>query len=372
MQRARLEESHATHSNSADIALIPANFLMPNNLRLPMRLPCWAAARINANLCETARYPTEHNPPFKPRTLVNRLVLRVENLSKVYGRFAALDRCNLSIEEGSVFGLLGPNGAGKTTLIRCLLGYLRPTSGSAWIQDLDCLRQSVQVRQVVSYLPAESKLFRMMRGRDCLDFFTTIHPRGDKQLASALAKRLELDLSRRVAFMSTGMRQKLAICCVMSCPSTLIILDEPTANLDPTIRSIVLELVNDAKLRGATVAFCSHVLSEIEEICDHVAILRRGRVVHSGAVKEIRQIHRISATVPEGYSSSNLPGNAQVVRRDGRHIVADFPGTLERYWSWLENQGWCDVQAELVGLRSLYEAHHSMPAPTPPKPAGAN
>jgi len=325
------------------------------------------AAQVFAPIRETTRNPTEYIPRFKPRTLVSQLVLRVENLSKLYGGFAALDRCCLSISEGSVFGLLGPNGAGKTTLIRCLLGYLRPTSGNAWIQNLDCLRQSVQVRQVVSYLPAESKLFRMMRGRDCLEFFTTIHPRGDKQLANTLAKRLELDLSRRVAFMSTGMRQKLAICCVMSCPSPLMILDEPTANLDPTIRAIVLELVNDAKARGATVVFCSHVLSEIEEICDHVAILRRGQVVHSGAVRDIRQIHRICATVPEGYDSSDLPSNVQLVRRDGHRIVADFPGTLERYWSWLEDHAWSNVQAEWVGLRSLYEAHHAMPNASTPQ-----
>jgi ABC-2 type transport system ATP-binding protein len=165
------------------------------------------------------------------------------------------------------------------------------------------------------------------------------------------------------------MRQKLAICCVMSCPSPLMILDEPTANLDPTIRAIVLELVQEAKHRGASVVFCSHVLSEIEEICDHVAILRRGQAVHAGAVSAIRQIHRISAIVPEGYDGSDLPSNVQLVRRDGRRIVADFPGTLERHWSWLEGHAWSSVQAEWVGLRSLYEAYHASPDTSSPQTA---
>jgi ABC-2 type transport system ATP-binding protein len=295
------------------------------------------------------------------RTVVSSKILRVESLTKRFGEFLALDACSVDIDQGCVFGLLGPNGAGKTTLIRCLLGYLKPTSGSAWIQDLDCIHESVQVRRVVSYLPAESKLFRMMRGKDCLEFFTTIHPRGDKPLALSLAQRLDLDLNRRVAFMSTGMRQKLAICCVMSCPSPLIVLDEPTANLDPTVRAMVLDLVKEAKARGATIAFCSHVLSEIEEICDAVAILRRGRVVHTGLIAQIRQIHRISATVPESFDPSTLPDETQLVARDHNRITADFPGTLDRYWKWLDRNGWTELQAELVGLRSLYEEHHSNP-----------
>jgi len=107
-------------------------------------------------------------------------IVEVIELTKKYGNFAALNGCNLSIPEGTVFGLLGPNGAGKTTLIRCLMGYLRPTSGAAKADGLDCEKESLQVRQRVSYLPAETKLFRLMRGRDCIDFFAALHPRGNK------------------------------------------------------------------------------------------------------------------------------------------------------------------------------------------------
>lgn len=300
-------------------------------------------------------------------------VLRIDALTKRYGKFLALDECSLEIPTGCVFGLLGPNGAGKTTLIRCVLGYLKPTSGQAWVREYSCLTQSLEVRRIVTYLPAESKLFRLMRGKDCLDFFTTIHPRGDKSLAQRLANRLDLDLSRRVAFMSTGMRQKLAICCVMSCPSPLIVLDEPTANLDPTVRAMVLELVKEAQNGGATVAFCSHVLSEIEEICDRVAILRRGRVIHHGLVSEIRQIHRISATMPSALPPSHWPDAVRMVSHSGERIVADFPGTLDGHWEWMQSQGWKSIQAELVGLRSLYEEHHAgLKSAVPPKPQSAN
>ena len=226
-------------------------------------------------------------------------IVEVSKLTKQYGSFAALDGCTLSIQEGSVFGLLGPNGAGKTTMIRCLLGYLKPTSGSAFIDGVDCIRSSLQVRQRVSYLPAESKMFRLMRGKDCIEFFASIHPRGNQQLALSIAKRLELDTSRRVAFMSTGMRQKLAISCVMSCQSRLMILDEPTANLDPTVRSEVLRLVRESNGRGTTIAFCSHVLDEITEVCDHAAIMKKGKVETTINLNELKFVHRVRAVVPQ-------------------------------------------------------------------------
>jgi ABC-2 type transport system ATP-binding protein len=178
-------------------------------------------------------------------------------------------------------------------------------------------------------------------------------------MAGELARRLDLDLQRRVAFMSTGMRQKLALCCVMSCPSPLMILDEPTANLDPTVRNIVLELVREAASRGASVIFCSHVLSEIEEICDDVAILRKGQVVYQGRVAEIRQIHRLRARANGGLREDAIPQGARLIESLEGRIVLDLPGTLDHYLDWMARMGLADVQVEMVGLRSLYESHHA-------------
>src|SRR5207244_3729573 len=137
------------------------------------------------------------------------LIIETHLLTKAYRTIVALRDCSLKVEAGEVFGLLGPNGAGKTTLLRLLLGYLRPTSGWARIAGLDCHRQSVPVRRQVAYLPAEASLFPQMRGRDALRFFAEIRPGSSWQHSLALAERLELDLSRRVSYMSTGMKQKL-------------------------------------------------------------------------------------------------------------------------------------------------------------------
>lgn len=297
--------------------------------------------------------------------MISNNIVQVDALTKRYGPFTALDACCLSIGEGAVFGLLGPNGAGKTTLIRCLMGYLQPTSGTATIDGLDCRTQSLLVRERVSYLPAESKLFRLMKGQDCIEFFASIHPHGNKQLALSIAKRLELDTCRRVAFMSTGMRQKLAISCVMSCQSRLMILDEPTANLDPTVRSEVLQLVREANARGTTIAFCSHVLSEIEEICDKAAILRQGRVVKNIDLREQHLVHRVQATLTPSSPKEFVHGGVRTISNDGTQLVLEIDGPLDDHLRWLSDSTLESIQVESVGLRSIYESVH--PSTTQPE-----
>ena len=225
------------------------------------------------------------------------MLVETRSLTKSYRDVTALDDCTLGVERGEVFGLLGPNGAGKTTLLRLLMGFLKPTSGKATIDGLDSYRESVRVHRAVSYLPGEARLFRRMRGKHVLKFFAGIRQSGNLNGALDLANRLELDTSRRVAMMSTGMRQKLALAATMSVDVPLMILDEPTANLDPTVRGTVLELVNEARSDGRTVIFSSHVLSEVEEVCDRVGILREGQLVHMQVMHELRKQHRILARV---------------------------------------------------------------------------
>ncbi len=215
-------------------------------------------------------------------------IVEVDRLTKRYGKLLALDECSLAIGEGKIFGLLGPNGAGKTTLIRSLLGLVKPDAGLAFVNGLNCVEQSVAARTQMAYLPAEAKLFRMMRGKQALEFFSQIHPNGSVQRALEIASRLQLDLSRRVAFMSTGMRQKLAIACILACRPKLMILDEPTAALDPTVRKVVLSLIRESQQAGATVLFSSHILSEIEELCDEAAIMNQGRVIRTIDMQSVR------------------------------------------------------------------------------------
>lgn len=281
-------------------------------------------------------------------------------LTKQYGPVAALAECSLGVERGEVFGLLGPNGAGKTTLLRLLLGYLSPSSGWARIDGLDCHRESVAVRRRVAYLPGEVRLFRQMKGHEALRFFTEVRPGGDWERSRRLAERLELDLTRPVAYMSTGMRQKLALAAALAADTPLVILDEPTANLDPTVRGEVARLVLEARQAGRTVLFSSHVLSEVEEVCDRVVILRKGQVVHTQVVAALRRRHRIRAllsgalpTVPE-----SLEG-LRVIREAGSdEITIETPGELSPLLGWLGTLPLREVFIEPIGLRAIYDQYH--------------
>jgi len=287
------------------------------------------------------------------------LVQTVE-LTKRYGPLAALDGCSLAVSPGEIFGLLGPNGAGKTTLIRLLLGFLRPTSGSAKIANLDCVQQSVAVRRLVSYLPAEAQLFGNLQGREVLQFFARLRPGGDFSKSLKLAERLELDLRRRVAFMSTGMRQKLALAATMAAEAQLYILDEPTANLDPTVRSTVLALTQEARTAGRTVLFSSHVMSEVEEVCDRVAILRAGKIVHAQTLAELRIQHRIMAqlTGPFVEAPAELRSQIAIKHRENGAVTFETAAAPPPVLGWLATLPLADMRIEPVGLRSVYDRFH--------------
>lgn len=288
-------------------------------------------------------------------------MIETRALTKQYREITALDDCTLSIGEGEVFGLLGPNGAGKTTLLRLVLGFLRPTSGTARVNDQDCYQERVAVHRQVAYLPGEARLFRTMRGRDVLKFFCGIRSDISLDAARAVAQRLELDLSRWVGFMSTGMRQKLALSVVMSVDSPILILDEPTANLDPTVRSEVMNMVTEARQAGRTVVFSSHVLSEVEDTCCRVGILRRGKLVHTQAMDTLKRQHRITARLKNGHLPE-IPGALReqmtVSRLADDRLRIETPGELSSILHWLANADLEDVHVQPVGLRSVYDRFH--------------
>lgn len=303
------------------------------------------------------------------------LAVDSSDLRKRYGDFAALDGFDLRVQAGGIFGLLGANGAGKTTFIRTLLGYIRPTSGHVSVFGHDCERESLVVRSICGYLPAEAKLFRTMRGSAVLEFYAELHPRGDLTKAREIADRLELETRRFVGFMSTGMRQKLAIACTLSIQSRLMILDEPTANLDPQVRRIVLDLIRERRDQGATVVLSSHLMDEIEELCTAAAIVASGRVRQVIDLDEQRAVYLLSATTAgsgQSHDPNDLMSN-QTVRPAGiRPLAADASRShrstatswlvdtrecsFEQAVDWVKDLGGRVINIEPYGLRPIYEA----------------
>ena len=291
-----------------------------------------------------------------------------KELSKRYRGFLALDSVSLQIDQGEVFGLLGPNGAGKSTLIRCLLGFLKPSSGSATVDGLDCYLQRVAVHSKLSYLPGDARMYRTMRARGLLKMFAGLREGTSYEDAVRVADRLELDLSRWVGLMSTGMRQKLALSICLSVDAPLLILDEPTANLDPTVRGQVLELISEARKRGRTVVFSSHVLSEIEDVCDRVAILKSGKLAFQQSLEDLSWQHRIRATtsisVTDQVDKLNTQQRPTIIQNEDR-VMIETMGELSPILKWLSDMPLRNVTIEPVGLRSIYDRIHRSEEPTP-------
>jgi ABC-2 type transport system ATP-binding protein len=200
-----------------------------------------------------------------------------------------------------------------------------------------------------------------MRGREIVDFFTQVRRDGSRARAMALAAdRFGLDLSRPVAAMSTGMRQKLALAVTLAVETPLVILDEPTSNLDPTVRADVAALVLEAKQAGRTVIFSSHVISEVEQVCDRVIILRQGCLVHTQIIAELRRKHRIRAqlTGPLPELPSSFNGHVAVSTGADGNLMIETPGELSTLLGWLATLPLAEVNIEPVGLRALYDQYH--------------
>jgi ABC-2 type transport system ATP-binding protein len=213
----------------------------------------------------------------------------------------------------------------------------------------------------VAYLPGEARLFRQMNGQDVLRFFAEMRSREGPARGQAIADRLGLELDRPVAAMSTGMRQKLALAATLAADTPLVILDEPTSNLDPTVRGDVIELVSEAKRAGRTVIFSSHVLSEAEQACDRVAILRAGELVHTQVMSELRRQHRIRAQLTGRLAPlpAHLDGQLEIHTTPAGELTIQTPGELSPLLGWLATLPLAEVQIEPVGLRAVYDRFHA-------------
>ena len=230
----------------------------------------------------------------------NNPLLATESLTKDYGRFRALDTLTLRISPGEVYGLLGPNGSGKSTALRILLGFLRPTSGMASIGGHDCWTDSVAARRLVTYLPGELRLYENMTGRQIVNFLARLRGASVDGEVDVLAKRFDIDLTRPLVQLSSGMKRKVALLAVLAPRVPLVILDEPTNTLDPTMRDELLGQFRAASERGQTVLFSSHVLAEVERVCDRVGILQRGKLVHEQTIAELQKASLIRARFSRG------------------------------------------------------------------------
>jgi ABC-2 type transport system ATP-binding protein len=288
------------------------------------------------------------------------MLLQTDRLTKDYGRHRALTDLNLTVAAGEVFGLLGPNGSGKSTALRLLLGFLRPTAGSAAIAGHDCWHDSVAARRQVAYLPGELRLYENMNGRQLVHFLGRLHGQRGNSHVDDLARRFDIDLDRPLAHLSSGMKRKVALLQVLVAHAPLLILDEPTNTLDPTMRAELLGQLRQARDEGQAVLFSSHVLAEVEQVCDRVGILQRGRLVHLQKMAELGKTRFIRARFsrpPEALPE--LPG-LQLRDRYDNQVAWELTGPLPALFEWLSRQQVLDLRVEPLSLAPVYQRYHGV------------
>jgi ABC-2 type transport system ATP-binding protein len=288
--------------------------------------------------------------------------LETAGLTKHYGRGSrrihALESLDLVVRKGEVFGFLGPNGSGKSTTIRLLLGFLHPTAGSGSVLGLDIVRDSVAIRRRIGYLPGGIALYDTLTGEQLLDYLGELSGRPPVRRRE-LCERLELSpdtLKRLVRDYSRGMRQKIGIVQALQHDPELAILDEPSEGLDPLMQRAFYEILDALKAEGRTIFFSSHVLSEVERVCDRVAIVRQGRLValEETAVllaRRKRNVQMRFSGIPPHLDT--VPGVSAVERRDG-HLRCRVEGNIGPFLAAIANAGVEDLTIEPARLEEAF------------------
>lgn len=216
-------------------------------------------------------------------------VIEINNLSKYYGKHRGIESVSFTVEEGEVFGFIGPNGAGKSTTIRALLALIHPTSGNAKIFGLDCMEKSHEIAKSIGYVPSEAFYYENMTVKELLKYSAELYQKDCSKKTHELVERLKLDIKRKITDLSFGNKKKVGIVAALQHSPELIILDEPTNGLDPLIKEEFFQLLKEENQKGATILYSSHILSEVQKICDKVAIIKEGKIINVQSINELRE-----------------------------------------------------------------------------------
>jgi len=288
--------------------------------------------------------------------------IETTGLTVYYGRHRGILDVNLQVQQGEIFGFLGPNGAGKTTTQRVLMDIIRPTAGEARMLGKDCQKQGVAIRDRVGYLPGELSLYSNMKARQFFEMYASLQrANSDTGYWQKLAERLELDTSRTIREFSRGNKQKIGVVTAFMSKPELLILDEPTSGLDPLVQQTVMELVREARRNGATVFFSSHILPEVQAVCDRVGIIRDGQLVATERVEDLTTQHFKRVR----FSFANTPpadafaeDNIIEVERNETGVTLEIHAKLDRVMEKAASFGIIDIETIPVSLEEIFLAYY--------------
>lgn len=283
--------------------------------------------------------------------------ITLENVVKTFGPTRALDGLDLEVATGEVHGYLGPNGSGKSVTIRTLLGLLRHDSGVVRMLDGDPWRDAVALHRRIAYVPGDVSLWPNLSGGEIIDYFARLRGDLDEAKRDELIERFELDPRKKAGAYSKGNRQKVALVLALSSNAELLLLDEPTAGLDPLMETVFQDCIVEAAGHGRTVLLSSHILAEVEKLCDRVTIIRHGRVVQSGTLDELRTTTRTAIDVSTDRPVVGLGARAGVhtVRADGSHLRFEVDeAALGDVMSYLSGFGIRSIVSQPPTLEELF------------------
>jgi len=293
-------------------------------------------------------------------------VIHTERLTKSYGPHRGITELDLDVEEGEIFGFLGPNGAGKTTTMRVLMDLIRPTSGRAEVFGIETTADPVAIHRRLGYLPGEFDLYDRLTGADTIAYFANLRGGVDAGYVAELIERLDLDPSRRFKEYSKGNKQKVGLIVALQHRPDLLILDEPTAGLDPLVQQAFFAMVREARSEGRSVFLSSHIIDEVDRTCDRVAIIREGRLVQVDSIEAIRRLafHHVELTFASQVATAVFESidGVSAVEVDGTTITMRVSGPIGAVIAAAAPHGLVDVVSREPNLEDVflaqYGAHH--------------
>jgi len=284
-------------------------------------------------------------------------VIETKNLTKYYGKIKGIENLNMTVEDGEVFGFIGPNGAGKSTAIRTLLNLIFPTSGSATIFGMDVVKDKTRILQDVGYLPSEVFYYDGMKAIDLLKYSASFYDKDSSARIQELAKRLDLDLHKKIDDLSYGNRKKVGIIQGLLHSPKLIILDEPTGGLDPLMQQTFFDIIREENQKGATVLFSSHILSEVQKMADRIAIIKDGSIISLETMEEMQKeaYKKIALTfeTPKQANAFNLPLAEGAAVRDNVYTSV-YHGDAQTLVAAIANQPLLDVHIAEPDLEEVF------------------
>ncbi len=288
------------------------------------------------------------------------VAIRASGLGKRYGTTVALDSLDLAIPAGEVYGYLGPNGAGKTTTIRLVLGLQRPSAGSVAVFGVDAWHDPVRAHRRVAFVAGEPMLWPALTGLECLEFLARVRGGTDAAYRRELIERFAFDPAKRVRDYSKGNRQKIQLIAAFAARPDLLVLDEPTSGLDPLMEAAFRDTVAEARTAGQTVFLSSHILSEVEALCDRVGILREGRLVEEGTLAELRHLSArvVEATFDGPPPSLALPDGITATAVGANALRFDVHGPVGPLVDRLAGTGVVALVSREPTLEELFLAHY--------------